>query len=183
MDNYAKFHNPEQYIKQYKLDIERLFQYWLSFLRIGVFLNFVPFATAINKMLADCKRPTEFYCGYGKSMIYIQTNGKCFACCDDVQSDNHYIGNIYNGVVFPVTNLLENNICGQCKHLNVCGGRCGRMHKDFSYEHIKEYCHMNQHMFTILEKNLPEIITLIEKYPQYKNRISDPLFAYTEYTP
>lgn len=181
MENCIQFNNGEQYIHHYKSDILQLFQYWLSFLRVGVFLNFVPFATAIYRFLYENKSPNEFYCGYGKSMIYVQTNGDCFACCDNVENKNHFIGNIYNGIKFPNIDLKKTQ-CNGCKYIRVCGGRCGRMHRDFSNKHISEYCQMNQYMFDLIEANLREIRVLIEKYPEYKQKLNNPIFAYTEYT-
>jgi len=181
MDNCDQFNNEKQYIHQYKSDILRLFQYWLSFFRVGIFLNFVPFVTAIYRTLYETNSPSEFYCGYGKSMIYIQTDGKCFACCDNVESKNHFIGNIFEGIEFPNIDLQKTQ-CKGCKYIRICGGRCGRMHKDFSLKHIDEYCQMNQYMFDLIESNLPEIKLLIKKYPEYKQKLNNPTFAYTEYT-
>lgn len=181
MDNCNFFNKPLQYVKQYKSDIERLFEYWTSFLKVGVFLNFVPFITAINRFLYDTEIPTQYYCGYGYSMIYIQTNGKCYACCDSVESETHLIGNIYTGITFPTINLSETKCCN-CLYFRICGGRCGRMHKEFEDSHIREYCEMNIHMFSLIEKALPMIKDLILQFPEYEEKIKNPIFAYTEYT-
>ncbi|MCL2311131.1 MAG: radical SAM protein [Firmicutes bacterium] len=179
IDNCDSF--PNSYVGQYKSDIKRLFEYWLSFLHVGVFLNFVPFITALGRYINDTPIPTEYYCGYGKSMIYVQTNGKCYACCDSVASETHLIGNIYEGISFPKIDISQ-SVCGDCSCIKICGGRCGRMHREFSKEHIKEYCDMNKFMFDIIETSLPEITELIKKYPEYKAKINNPIFAYTEYT-
>jgi radical SAM protein with 4Fe4S-binding SPASM domain len=114
-------------------------------------------------------------------MIYVQTNGKCYACCDSVESEIHLIGDIQNGISFPVVDLSQ-TICGECQYIKVCGGRCGRMHKEFTSNHINEYCEMNKTLYLLIEKALPEIEEIIIKYPEYKRKITNPIFAYTEYT-
>ena len=181
MDNCTSFNNPEHYMKQYTTDIERLFNYWLSFLKIGVFLNFVPFVTATCRYLYETEIPKQYYCGYGQSMIYVQTDGKCYACCDSVESNIHLIGNIHDGVSFPNVDLSK-TICIECPYLKICGGRCGRMHKEFERNHINEYCEMNIKMFSLVERTLPIIKDLINQYPEYEDKIRNPIFAYTEYT-
>ena len=181
MENCPSFNNSDKYINQYKEDIERLFNYWLSFLRIGVFLNFVPFITAISRYLYEKEIPKQYYCGYGYSMIYIQTQGKCYACCDSVESNIHLIGDIHNGISFPIIDLTQ-TICGKCQYVKICGGRCGRMHKEFTPNHINEYCEINKTMYSLIETVLPEIKELIIKFPEYNQKINNPIFAYTEYT-
>ncbi len=181
LDNCEKFANGNVYIDDYKKDIDRLFEFWMSFMQVGVFLNFIPIVTAISRYINNTPIPKEYYCGYGNSMIYVQTNGKCYACCDSVDSELHAIGNIFDGVKMPQINITE-SICGKCNYIKICGGRCGRMHKEFSIDHINEYCSMNIHMFNLVAENLPKIKSLIKKYPEYMDKINDPIFAYTEYT-
>ncbi len=181
IDNCKEFTDKDTYVINYKNDIDRLFDFWMSFVKVGVFLNFIPIVTAISRYINDTPIPEEYYCGYGKSMIYVQTNGRCYACCDSVASDLHSIGSIFEGVNLPSINITD-SICGECDYIKICGGRCGRMHKEFSMEHIREYCSMNIHMFNLIEANLTEIKHLIEKYPDYINKINNPIFAYTEYT-
>ena len=171
----------EKYKKQYKNEIFLLYEYWLNFLRAGVFLRYAPFVSAIRHFLWSKTKPSKFYCGYGVSMIYIQTDGTCYACCDEVESKNHYIGNIKDGVNFPETNLHK-LICNNCKYINICGGRCGRMHIDLPSNRINEFCQLNRFMFSLIEDTLPEIQSLILKYPTYVDKFKDPLIAYTEYT-
>lgn len=181
IDNCEYVGNFEAYKSQYKYDISLLFNYWFNYFKNGTFLRFVPFISAIRNIIAEPERPTHFYCGYGTSMIYIQTNGKCYACCDNVAANSHYIGDIFEGIEFS-NNQLENTICNNCEYIKICGGRCGRMHKDFSIDRIKQYCDLNQFMFDLIKSNVVEITEIITKYPEYINMIMDPMLSYTEYT-
>ena len=181
IDNCESMDNFDSYQSQYKYDIELLFKYWFECLKKGVFLRFVPFMSAIRNLIVESEKPTRFYCGYGTSMIYIQTNGKCYACCDNVASNSHYIGDIYTGVKFS-DNDLNNTICKDCEYIKLCGGRCGRMHKDFSADRIKQYCDLNQYMFDMIKAKKDEICTLINQDPDIFKKIMDPMICYTEYT-
>lgn len=181
IDNCEYMENYEIYQNQYKYEIELLFQYWLECLRKGVFLRFVPFISAIRNLLFEPDTPSKFYCGYGSSMIYVQTNGNCYACCDNVASNSHYIGNIKGGIVFPTVDL-NNTVCKGCSYIKLCGGRCGRMHKDFSKERISQYCELNQYMFNLIISKKEELSELILSNEENYKRLMDPMIAYTEYT-
>lgn len=181
IDNCESMEDFNSYQAQYKYDIELLFKYWYEYLKKGIFLRFVPFISAIRNLIVEPEKPTKFYCGYGTSMIYIQTNGKCYACCDNVATNSHYIGDIFTGIEFS-NNNLNNTICKDCDYVKLCGGRCGRMHKDFSTERVKQYCSLNQFMFDLIKENINEINRLIIKNPELYKKIMDPMIAYTEYT-
>lgn len=181
IDNCESMTDFDSYQSQYKYDIGLLWKYWMECLRKGIFLRFVPFMSAIRNLITEQKKPTKFYCGYGSSMIYIQTNGKCYACCDNVATNSHYIGDIYTGVKFQ-NNNLDNTICSNCSYISLCGGRCGRMHKDFSQERIRQYCDLNQHMFNLIKSNINEVKNLISQKPELYDKIMDPFISYTEYT-
>lgn len=181
IDNCEHMSNFDSYQAQYKYDIELLFKYWLECFKKGVFLRFVPFMSAIRNLIVAPDNPTKFYCGYGTSMIYIQTNGKCYACCDNVASNSHYIGDIYTGIKFS-NNDLRNTICKDCSYIKLCGGRCGRMHKDFTVDRIKQYCELNQYMFDMIIEKKNEICDIIKQNPDLYQKIMDPMISYTEYT-
>lgn len=181
IDNCDSVQNFKKYQEQYQYEINLLFKYWMECLRKGIFLRFVPFLSAIKNIIVEPEKPKKFYCGYGSSMIYIQTNGKCYACCDNVATNSHYIGDIYTGITFS-NNSLENTICGDCSYIKLCGGRCGRMHKDFTTERVKQYCILNQYMFNLIIANIDEIRDLISKNEHYYSSLMDPLISYTEYT-
>ena len=181
IDNCVKMPNYESYQKQYKYEIDLLLEYWIECLKKGIFLRFVPFISVVRNCLVEAKKPTQFYCGYGNSMIYIQTDGKCYACCDNVATKSHFIGDIFTGINFPEIDLNK-TICKDCTYINLCGGRCGRMHKDFSPERIQQYCELNKYTFDRIISFIPEIKKLIDSYPHYMDNFMDPMISYTEYT-
>ena len=109
IDNCKWMDNFTSYQAQYKYDINLLLKYWINCLANGIFLKFVPFMSAVRNIISEPEKPTKFYCGYGSSMIYVQTNGKCYACCDNVATNSHYIGDIYTGIHFS-NNNLDNTI-------------------------------------------------------------------------
>ncbi len=181
IDNCERVEKFEKYKNQYEYNISLLFNYWMTCLEKGVFLRFVPFMSAVRNCLQNVPVPEKFYCGYGHSMIYIQTDGKCYACCDNVATKSHYIGDIYNGIQFPDINL-KNTICNGCDYIKLCGGRCGRMHKDFSDKRITQYCELNKYMFDMIKNAIPKIEVIIKKHPDYYEKLMDPNISYTEYT-
>ena len=181
MDNSEDIGEFSLYKQKYCEEISLLFNYWMSFFEKGLFLSYVPFMSAINNFLNDVEIPTEFYCGYGSSMIYIQTDGSCHACCDNVETKSHYIGDIYNGIRFPSVDFNK-IICKKCEFIKICGGRCGRMHKDFSTEKINEYCELNKFTFNLIKSNLQRIKEVLKKYPLMKKALNDKMVQYTEYT-
>lgn len=181
LDNSKHINGLEAYKHNYKQEIRLLFEYWLNFFREGIFLNYVPFISALGKILDPPDVPTQFYCGYGTSMIYIQTHGKCYACCDSVDSNIHLIGDIYTGVKFNNLGQLDLK-CTVCNYVKLCGGRCGRMHREFNANRINDYCELNQYMFKVIEDNIDEINKILLKYPHLVKRIHDPMLNYTEFT-
>lgn len=181
IDNCEFMENVGDYQQQYKYEIELLFKYWMECLRKGVFLRFVPFISAARNILVEPVKPSKFYCGYGSSMIYVQTNGKCYACCDNVATNSHYIGNIKEGITFPNIDLNK-TVCKDCQYIKLCGGRCGRMHKDFSEERIKQYCELNQFMFELIIKQKDESTRLMLSNNENYEKLLDPMISYTEYT-
>lgn len=181
IDNCEFMKNFDSYQAQYKYDISLLFKYWIKHLENGIFLRFVPFMSVVRNIIAEPEMPSKFYCGYGNSMIYVQTNGKCYACCDNVATNSHYIGDIYTGIHFS-NNDLNQTICKDCTYIKLCGGRCGRMHKDFTIKRINQYCDLNKYMFNLIQENIEQIQYIISENPSLYNKIMDPMIAYTEYT-
>lgn len=176
------FNDFDTFFKTYTFEIELLFDYWFNFYKKGIFLNYVPFVACIKFMFDHDRHDTEFSCGYGKSMIYIQTDGNCYACSDNVENGIHKIGDIYNGVQFTELSLL-NLRCKNCNYRYICMGRCGRMHKEFNSQHINEYCSLNKFMFKLFEKNRKELKYYYDLYSTYKDKINDNILEFTEFTP
>ena len=92
------------------------------------------------------------------------------------------MGDIYNGVTLKHHKLTEFK-CKNCNYRPLCMGRCGRMHTEFSIDHISEYCQMNQSMFDLFITNKERLEEILELYPFIKSELENWILEYTEFTP
>lgn len=180
LENKYQFKNFKKFYKSYEYEIKLVFDLWIKYLKNGILLRFIPIMASVNFLHKD-KQPSAFCCGYNDSMIYIQTNGNCYTCAEDMTTNKNLIGDIKNKINFENFNL-NNTICNSCEYLNMCKGRCGRMHKEFSLEHVQEYCELNKILFNLVKENKSKI----HNYCQNNNlkiELDDFIYHYTEYTP
>lgn len=182
LENCRQFDNPEAFVATYVYEIELLFENWLNHLRKGIMLRYIPFMGALKFMLCHDRDDNRFVCGYDKHMLFVQTNGNCFACCDSVPNGIHRIGDIYNGIQYENIKLTD-LFCGECDYRSLCMGRCGRMHKEFTREHIEYYCRMNKKMFDLFLGNKELLQSLLERYPHFREEIFHWSLDIMEYTP
>lgn len=182
LDNQKQIGDIERYKSNYISDVELLFNNWLAFLKHGMILRYIPFLSIIKHFLSDTPVPVHYYCGYGKDIIYIQTDGSCHGCCDGIENSSHYIGDLYRSIEFKDMTITS-DYCKKCEYLKVCGGRCGRMHKDFDKERINSFCEMNIFLFRKIKEHLPEIQQLINKNTKILDAINDVNMDYTELIP
>lgn len=182
IENKPAFCNFELFYSTYTYEIDILYKYWRDMLSTGRMLKYVPFMAALKFMLFHDRSDNEFACGYGKSMIYIQTNGMCYACSDNVEGGEHHIGSIAGGVTFPHPKLSRLK-CKQCTFKKICMGRCGRMHLEFGKTHISEYCKLNQFMFSLFLNDKNFFKQIINSNPHIINELQDWKLEYTEFTP
>lgn len=180
--NCDKFDDYKSFCRTYIYEVELLFNYWLDYFKQGTFINLVPFVAIVKFMLNHDRDDGKFSCGYGESMVYIQTDGSCYACSDSVASQIHCIGDIHRGVTLSQPSLFDLK-CGNCGYRRLCMGRCGRMHKEYSSQHVSEYCALNRYTFNLFLKAEPEIIKAYQKYPPFQQYLNNPALNYTEYTP
>lgn len=180
IENCYYFNNFYQFYESYKYELTLVFNSWLKYLESGILLNYIPFIA--SACFANNKEtPHDFCCGYNRSMIYIQTNGDCYTCAEDMTTKHNLVGSIESGFRFNEFGLNDTR-CLNCKYVQICKGRCGRMHREFENSHIKEYCMLNQIMFDLILENLPTINQLVQRW-NLSIAMDDPLFHFTEYTP
>ena len=182
IENCSSFNNATIFKDTYIYEIKKTFEYWIKYLDQGVMIKYIPFMAVLKFMFFHDRDDREFSCGYSRGMIYIQTNGKCYACSDNVEGNIHYMGNIYNGVSLPHHKLDEFR-CKSCSYRPICMGRCGRMHLEFSEEHISNYCQMNQAMFNLFLENKTLLEEILNQYPALKLELKHWILEYTEFTP
>lgn len=182
IENCIGFKTAEGFKITYNYEIQRTFDYWIKYLEQGIMLKYIPFMAVLKFMFYHDRSDNEFSCGYSKGMIYIQTNGKCYACSDNVEGKAHYMGDIFDGIKLPCRKLTEFK-CNYCSYRSLCMGRCGRMHIEFSQEHINDYCQMNQAMFDLFIDKKQVLQTILNNHPSYKKELEHWILEYTEFTP
>lgn len=178
IENCIQFEDFNTFSKAYKYDLDLLMNLWMGYLNKGILLNFIPFISCVF-FINENKDICKFNCGYNNSMLYVQTDGKCYTCAEDFVSKNNLIGNIYHGIEF--TNFsIDKTICKGCEFLPICQGRCGRMHREFSPEHVKEYCLLNKTQFDYFVNQIDNVNKLAKHY-DIRIDANNPLFTFTEY--
>ena len=182
LDNQKELSDITTYKTRYKDNVELLFQHWLGYLEQGVILRYIPFLSVIRHLLNPITNLRHAFCGYGDDIVYIQTDGSCHGCCDDIENEPHRVGDIAKGINFSGMEL-SSKTCLECSYLNLCGGRCGRMHQDFSKDRIKDFCEMNIFMFDLIKKSIPAIKKQMNRYPEILNAFYDENIEFTEQIP
>lgn len=182
IENKENFNDAITFKNTYKYEIGKTFEYWIKYLEQGTMIKYIPFMAVLKFMFMHDRDDNEFSCGYSRGMIYIQTNGKCYACSDNVEGNIHFMGDIFTGVNFP-KHKLDEFMCKECSYRPICMGRCGRMHIEFSSDHINDYCQMNQAMFDLFLENKKRLAQLIEQNPIFKVELDNWVLEYTEFTP
>lgn len=180
IENKYKFNDFISFYSSYKYEIELSFQTWLSYLKRGILLRLIPFIAAFY-FISNEHQVNDFCCGYNSSMIYIQTNGQCYTCAEDMTTQKNYIGQIIDEIRFDEFKLTS-TICTSCEFLSICMGRCGRMHREFDENHVKEYCKLNQVLFNLINNHKNEIRQQCKEH-HITISLDDPIYHYTEYTP
>jgi len=182
IENCGAFKNFDAFYKTYTYEINLLYGIWLKYFESGTMLKFVPFMAVVKFMFYHDRSDNTFSCGYGRGMIYIQTNGDCYACSDNIEDGKHYMGTLKTGIK-PGNYTLDKLKCKGCKYRSLCMGRCGRMHIEFDAKHINEYCKLNQFMFDLFISDRERLGKALDNYKQYKKELSGTLLEYTEFTP
>ena len=182
IENCKEFKNFEEFYATYTFEVKLTFNYWLKYLSQGIMLKLVPFMAVLKFIFFHDRNSNEFACGYGKSMVYIQTDGSCYTCSDSVENGTHSIGSIKDGIKLPYPTLTE-FICCNCNFKSLCMGRCGRMHVEFSKKHIKQYCSLNQYMFNLFLSHESELKEILNNNSTLKEELESWMLEYTEFTP
>jgi uncharacterized protein len=182
IENCGTFKNFDTFYKTYTYEINLLYGIWLKYFESGTLLKFVPFMAVIKFMFFHDRSDNTFSCGYGRGMIYIQTNGDCYACSDNIEDGKHYIGTLKTGIKLE-NSTLDKFRCKGCQYRSLCMGRCGRMHVEFDDKHISEYCKLNQFMFDLFISDKERLGKALDVYEYYKRELSASLLEYTEFTP
>lgn len=175
-----RFKNFDEFYESYKYEVTLIFNSWLKYLEKGFLLNYIPFIASAH-FANNKEMPNDFCCGYNRNIIYVQTNGNCYTCAEDMTTKRNLVGSVKSGFQFDDFGFKDTK-CPNCKYVHMCKGRCGRMHREFDSTHVNEYCLLNQIMFDLILENLPKINESVEKWG-LSIAMEDSVFHYTEYTP
>lgn len=181
IQNCHVFNDFDKFYDNYKYELELLWEYWFSYFKRGFLIQLTPF-TSLIQLLINKNEDRKNLCGYNSYSIYIQTNGECYSCPEEIFNNNFNIGSINSGINF---NKPNNHIeqCNACEFLKLCYGRCDKMHLLYPREQIEKYCFLNKVLFNKIIENKSLIFELIHKNPQLKDKINSELYEITEYVP
>lgn len=182
IENCHHFSDFQTFYETYSFEIGETYRYWKRLLHLGVLLRYVPFMAVLKFIFYPDRNDDEFSCGYSRGMIYIQTDGSCYACSDSVETKNHLVGTIHSEVRLPKYKLNRFR-CDKCLYRSICMGRCGRMHIEFDATHISEYCKLNRYMFDLFLNDKSELDDILHQFPYLREELEDELLEYTEFTP
>lgn len=153
--NKAKFNNANAFLKQYKENVRRLFEFWLTNFKRGKLFNIIPFQAIISSLVFDYKKHWHsFRCDAGTAFQAIDLDGNIYWCDEYIGHIKGIIGNI-NGNKPSVLYESHEEIfedCRECKISAICLGRCKKCLKEYSTEQIRNYCNLTKFLIeTILE--------------------------------
>lgn len=85
------------FVRNYKHDISRLFDYWIGTLQRGENKDIIPFQSIITPIVTPF-RVRGLRCGAGHNLVAIDLDGQCYGCDTMVGDPRAKIGSIYEGV-------------------------------------------------------------------------------------
>ncbi|MFV0350306.1 MAG: radical SAM protein [Halodesulfovibrio sp.] len=182
IENTPNFIDYRNFYETYTYEMRITFSYWMQYLQNGILLKYVPFMAATRFLLFHDRPKTTFSCGYGSGMVYVQTDGACYACSDSIENGIHYIGSVTKGVNLPKPSLMAYR-CAKCGFRPLCLGRCGRMHKEFTKKQISRYCALNKSMFKLFMSNKECLEFIIAAHPLLSDKFMESALDLTELTP
>ncbi len=180
IENSYKFTDFDKFYANYKFELQLLWDYWFKYFQNGFLLNYIPFTGQI-KISHENLNDQFFLCGFNKNCIYIQNNGLCYSCPEEMGNQIYLIGDIWKGIENKESKF--DLICENCNYLKNCRGRCGRMHTSFDRSHVNEYCQLNKELFRLFEDNKENINKILIMFPQISKEIENTFFDITEYIP
>lgn len=160
------FRNPNKFVKSYKTDLEKLFDFWMDNFKKGTNINIIPFQAIVSSLIFNYpKNKSSFRCGVGRSVQVIDADGKIYWCDELVGNKKAFIGSIAN-------KRVKNNYkahfklfddCKNCNISKICRGRCRKCLEVYIPKHNRMYCELTKFLINIIEKRLDEIKKTIKK--------------------
>lgn len=95
IENCSSFANSIAFKDTYIYEIQKTFEYWIKYLEQGIMIKYIPFMAVLKFMFFHDRDSDEFSCGYSRGMVYVQTNGKCYACAVTMWKEMSIIWGIF----------------------------------------------------------------------------------------
>ncbi len=160
------FRNPNKFVRSYKADLKKLFDFWMDNFKKGTNINIIPFQATIASLVYNYpKNKNSFRCGVGKSVQVIDTDGKIYWCDELVGNKKALIGNTADK---RAKNDYKNHFelfddCKTCDVSKICRGRCRKCLEAYTPGHNRVYCELTKFLISLIEKRLDEIKKIIQK--------------------
>ena len=154
------FKNPTKFIKTYRADAEKLFNYWLDNFKKGRNINIIPFQAVISSLVFNYpKNKNSFRCGVGKCTQIIDIDGKIYWCDELIGDKKALIGSVTDKHMknFYKTHVELFNDCITCDVSKICRGRCRKCLEVYTPEHNRVYCELTKILINTIEKRLDEM--------------------------
>lgn len=182
IENCLQFNDYKSFAEAYKSDILLLYNTWIKNLSEGKMDHIIPFMAVLKEIFFPDNDLSHFACGFERDIVYIQTDGRLYSCCESVPEGIHYLGYMNNGLTFKGNGTIPQK-CTSCDYCYLCRGRCGRMHLAYSSNHIEEYCQLNKFMYALFLNDKASLAQIVNKYPQFKQELSGWIIELMEQTP
>ena len=164
--NKDSFINPIGLVNDYKVNVEKLFNFWKKSLKSGVVLNIIPFNRIVLSILTNEKNHS-FRCGCGSTIQAIDIWGNLYLCDEYIDSKNNIIGNISDGEYGLINYKSHIDLFDDCRYCNIssmCLGRCRKLLETQKKDHIRIYCELSKILINLISGSIDEIKSIINYY-------------------
>jgi putative peptide-modifying radical SAM enzyme len=179
----SSFPRMKEFELKYQQDIKQLVTEWIDQLQQGTMSRIIPFL-AVSRMLLDCDQNDSPPCGCGSSLVYIDCDGKCFACDRMRNRAEFAVGDIDIGICFKHKwrrNL--NEMCRTCDIGHICGGRCVPAMLYYGKEKLLFYCRLTKYLVEALRSVNHSIASAISSGSLRREYLDDISISLTEQIP
>ena len=162
--NKPKFNNSLAFINNYKINLQRLFNFWLYHFKNGKCYNIIPFQSIISSLLFDYRNDgLSFRCRAGSSLQVMDIEDNIYWCDEYIGDPKGIIGNINSsGPNMPYESHRDIfPDCKKCQISNICLGRCKKVLKEYPTDVIRIYCELTRYLVNIITEKIDDVNNII----------------------
>jgi len=165
--NKPAFNDSRSFVRKYKAEVRRLFEYWMENLSAGRNPGIVPFqAVAASVLFGYPEDRRSFRCGSGHSYQAIDVDGNVYFCDEYVGDRRGIVGNIAEGAVdlrYKAHFEIFDD-CLDCEVSDICLGRCRKFLSEYNDEHKRVYCEMTRGLINLFKEERDRIEEIVKKH-------------------